>query len=467
MSQRIASQHADVIVIGGGAAGVMAALAAARRGAATVLVERGPAIGGELISGLPILGAANSLGEWLIGRPARDLLDRCDALGGYVGRPWDGRTMHGACVDPEVMKIVLVQALAEAGVRMLLNAVADDVVVAADGTIEGVVVLTKGGPRLLSGSIVVDASGDADVIERAGGRTQKGGDAGELQPVSLVFRMGMVDFDALLDFIRDNPQEFTLAENPIIEQTPAECAQQIHDTGIPFAVLQAEDEGTIMRRAIDAGEMFPTVGMYIWTTSVARREVGLNATRLAGVDATDATAISDALVTLTEQVRTAVGFLTRSVPGFANASLSAIAPKIGVRETRRVVGDEMLSAEDAMEARKSDRGVAKGGHHVDVHGSGTYQKRVHLAGGGSYDIPWGALIPAGTTNVLVAGRCLSSARGANGSARVMGTCMAMGQAAGTGAAMTVDAGTRRVRDVDVAELRRELIADGAVIEGTA
>lgn len=466
MTQRIAHRTTDVLVIGGGAAGVMAALAARENGASTILVERGTAIGGELIGGLPILGSANSRGEWLLGRTARDLFDRCAELDGYVGRPWDGRTMHGTCVDPEVMKIVLVQRLAEAGVQMLLGTVADDVVVSADGTVEGVVVLTKGGRVLISADVVVDASGDADVIERAGGRTHKGGEGGQLQPVSLVFRMGMVDFDELLTFIRDNPSEFTLAENPIIEKTKAECAQAIYDSGIPFAVLQAEGEDTIMRRAIDAGDMFPTVGMYIWTTSFARREVGLNATRLSGIDATDSAAMSEALVTLTQQVRTAVGFLQRNVPGFAGASLSAVAPRVGVRETRRVVGDYTLSTEDAMEARKSPDGVARGGHHVDVHGSGTYQKRVHLANGGSYDIPYGALVPESLQNVLVAGRCLSSTREANGSARVMGTCMAMGQAAGTAAAMAAG-GNRRVRDVPIAKLREQLIQDGAVIEGPA
>lgn len=466
MTQRIAKQHTDVLVIGGGAAGVMAALAARRGGASTTLVERGPAVGGELIGGLPILGAANSRGEWLIGRPARDLLDRCAELDGYVGRPWDGRTMHGACVDPEVMKIVVVQALAEAGVRIMVNAVADDVIVTADGVVDGVIVLTKGGPRLLSADVIIDASGDADVIERAGGRTHKGGDDGALQPVSLVFRMGMVDFDQFLAFVRDSPSEFTLAENPIIEQTEAECARAIYDSGIPFAVLQAEGEETILRRAIEAGEMFPTVGMYIWATSNARREVGLNTTRLAGVDATDAAAIGDALITLTDQVRTAVGFLQKNVPGFAGASLSAVAPRVGVRETRRIVGEYTLSTEDAMESRKSDQGVAKGGHHVDIHGSGTYQKRVHLADGGSYDIPYGALIPVELGNVLVAGRCLSSTREANGSARVMGTCLAMGQAAGTAAALCVGKGTRMVRDLPVAELRARLTVDGAVIDGT-
>lgn len=466
MSQRIARDRVDVLVIGGGAAGVMAALTARRRGASTILVERGPAVGGELIGGLPILGAANSRGEWLIGAPVRDLLERCGELDGYVGRPWDGRTMHGVCVDPEVMKIVVVQALAEAGVRIMVNAVADDVVVGPDGMVEGVVVLTKGGPRLLSANVVIDASGDADVIERAGGRTHKGGEDGVLQPVSLVFRMGMVDFDRFLAFVRDNPAEFTLAENPIVDKSPAECAQAIYDAGIPFAVLQAEGEDTIMRRAIEAGDMFPTVGMYIWTTSVARREVGLNATRLAGVDATDAMAIGNALTTLTDQVRTGVGFLQKKVPGFEGASLSAVAPRVGVRETRRVVGDVTLGTQDAIESRKRPDGVARGGHHVDIHGSGTYQKRVHLADGGSYDIPYGALVPADLTNVLVAGRCLSSTREANGSARVMGTCLAMGQAVGTAAALGVQEGTRLVRDIPVSRLRAELIADGAVIDGT-
>ncbi len=111
-------------------------------------------------------------------------------------------------------------------------------------------------------------------------------------------------------------------------------------------------------------------------------------------------------------------------------------------------------------------GVAKGGHHIDIHGSGTYQKRTPVKDGRSYDIPYGCLVPRTLSNVLVAGRCLSSTREANGSARTMAQCMATGEAAGTAAAMCVECGWEDVRQVPVQDLRRALKAQGAVIDGT-
>jgi hypothetical protein len=118
------------------------------------------------------------------------------------------------------------------------------------------------------------------------------------------------------------------------------------------------------------------------------------------------------------------------------------------------------------EGRKFDDGVAKGGHHIDIHGSGTHQKRTPVKDGRSYDIPYGCLVPQRLSNVLVAGRCLSSTREANGSARTMGQCMSTGEAAGTAAAMCTEFGWADVRQVPVQDLRQALRAQGAVLDGT-
>jgi hypothetical protein len=130
------------------------------------------------------------------------------------------------------------------------------------------------------------------------------------------------------------------------------------------------------------------------------------------------------------------------------------------------MGEYILTAEDVIEGRKFEDGIAKGGHHIDIHGSGTYQQRMPVKGGHSYDIPYGCLVPQSLANVLVAGRCLSSTREANGSARVMGQCMATGEAAGTAAAMCVECNWTDVRDVPVSELRQALKTQGAVLDGT-
>lgn len=465
MAQSISRHHSDVLVVGGGAAGVAASLSARENGASVTLLERGLAVGGELIGGLPYLGTANALGEDIVGGPFRRLLDRCAAAGGYVGHAFDGRLMWGTMADPEMMKLVVVEALTESRVRTLLGCTVDDVIVDGD-RVHGVVALTKTGPALFTGDIVIDASGDADVVSRGGGATWKGDEDGTLQPVTLVFRMSGVDFGSLLDFIGANPDEFTLAENPVIGKTPAECAADIRDSGHPFAMMQGERPGSLLSRAIEEGSMYQTTGIWMWPTSVDRKELGFNTTRVAGVDGTDSFAMAEAMSQLTTQVQQAMAFLRKSIPGFGDAHLSGVAPKVGVRETRRVQGESVLQTQDVLDGVKHPDGVAKGGHHVDLHGSGTYQKRIPVRGGRSYDIPYGTLIPRSFQNVLVAGRCLSSEREANGSARVIGTAAATGQAAGTAAAMVATGGAKAVRDVSVAELRARISDQGGVVDGT-
>lgn len=222
-----------------------------------------------------------------------------------------------------------------------------------------------------------------------------------------------------------------------------------------------------MRAAMRNGELFPTTGMYMWPTAPGRQEMGLNTTRAAAVDPFDTEALSRSVATLSQQVFQALSFVRAHVPGFAAAQVSGVAPRVGIRETRRIIGEDRLETEDVIEGRKRDEVVAKGGHHVDVHGAGTQQQRVHVKDGRSYDVPFGALVPREVANVLVAGRCFSSSREANGSARHMGSCMAMGQAAGTAAALTASKGLPDVRDLDIQELQQTLRSHGGVLTGIA
>ena len=460
----IQSSYSDVVVVGGGASGIAAAAAAADSGATVTLLERGSVLGGELVSGLPILSVANARGEWIVGGIAEELLQSAEKLGGYAGRPFDGRAMWGACVDPEVMKLVVISTLARRGIRVFMGCGVTDVV-QGGGRIEGLIAQAKNGPILVSGSTYIDASGDADLADLAGVPTLKGSDTGELQPVSLTFRMSHIDFAEFLAWLRANPGQFNLAENPAFGMSATECAAAVADSGLPFCVLQGQGERTVLADAIAAGTMFPTTAIWMWPTSLGRQEMGFNTTRVAGVDGTDSLAIGEAAAQLAGQVTQAVEFMKGELPGFGQGHLSGVAPKVGIRETRRIVGDTSLTTAAVVQGEKREDGIARGAHHVDVHGSGTAQVRRYVTDGRSYDIPLGALIPVGLDNVLVAGRCLSSEREANGSARVMGTCLAMGQAAGTTAAMAV--GTGEVRAVPVADVRQRLAAAGAVVSGTA
>ncbi|MCK5805491.1 MAG: FAD-dependent oxidoreductase, partial [Lentisphaeria bacterium] len=434
----------EVVVAGGGAAGVAAAIAAAANGARTLLVESEGTVGGDAITGLPILGACNSRGEWVVGGVLRRLLDRCDAFGETIGPVCDWRTVWGVCVDPECFRLALIETLEAAGVELLLHTIVDAVEM-TDGRVEAVSVVNRNGHRRIAAQQFIDATGDAHIACLAGAPVEAGGERGELQPISLTFRMCNVDFAALVEFVQDEPGEFLLGENLVFSSDPVECARRLADAGYPYAALSAQ--GKTLGHAIECGAMFPCTAAFMTPTSVRKREVCVNTTRLAGIDAADVPSLSKSVGTLGAQIAMAAAFLARSVPGFEQACVSGIAPRIGIRETRRIVGEGMLTMDDVVEGRKSPHGIAKGAHHVDLHGAGTDQVRIPVKDGQSYDIPYACLIPQRVRNLLVAGRCLSSTREANGSARVMGTCMATGEAAGSAAALCAAGGIANVRDL--------------------
>lgn len=465
MAQTLKQEDYDVVVIGGGAAGIAAAVSASRNGARTLLVEAGPMIGGEMLSGLPIDGCLNTRGEWVVGGVAREIFDECDRMGGYVGAFYDWRTIWVVCVDPEIMKLAVVNVVRRSNVNLLLYTFAEDVVV-ADGRVTGVVLLNKNQRTLVTAKVFIDCSGDGDVAVRAGAAHEMGGKDGALQPVSLVFRMQGIDIPRLLNFVGEHPENVAAAENPYYADIPRdEQIRRLVAQGYPKVFFVAK--GPLIQEAIAAGDLHATALIGIGPVSMKRREIYCNTTRIANVDATRTDKLTQALPDLMDQVWTCSKFLAKRVPGFEEAQFSGLAPRIGVRETRRIVGDYVLDFDDVMNARKREDGVAKGAHHVDIHGAGTHQLRQPIKDGGSYDIPLASLIAKDLRNVLVAGRCFSATREANGSARVMGTCLAMGQAVGTTAALAVAAGGMDdIRHVPVGAVRERLKAQGAVIDGT-
>ncbi len=462
MTTAIGTLHYDVVVVGGGSAGVAAAVAAARNGARTLLVDAGPMIGGELVSGLPLNAVLDARGEWVAGGVCRELLDECRALGGLIEPYFDWRSLWLTCVDPEIMKLAVMRLVKRAGVELLLYSFAEDVVV-EHGRVTGIVVLNKNRRTLVTAELFIDCSGDGDIAMMAGAPWEQGGAKGELQPVTLIFRMVGVEPEPLLDFVRRNLDSVGLGECLLEPRSKESCAEQLYRQGI--ASVFFDGNGPLVAGAIARGDLYPCGILAICPVSIARREVSLNTTRIANLDATRTDALSGALPDLFDQVWTCARFLKSSVPGFENAHFSGIAPRIGIRETRRIMGELVLTRDDVLAGRKRADGICKGAHELDVHGAGTAHRREMIKDGGSYDIPYGCLLPRGTTNLLVAGRCLSATREAHGSARVMGTCMGMGQAAGTAAAISATEGAS-LRQLSVAALRERLAAQGAILDGT-
>lgn len=466
MSQSIDHQSFDVIVVGGGSAGIAAAISAASNGARTALIESGNLLGGELLTGMAIDGAISARGEQISGGILDRIMERCEHLGGFVRKLNDWRLIQYVVYDPEIMKIAVPQLVYEAGVSVFLQTFAEGVV-ARDGQVEGVLVRNKSGRSLLTAKVVVDCSGDGDICVAAGSDVLPREAEERLQPVSMMFRMAGVETPQLLDFVVEHPEFFAMGESDAIRggRTDAELAAEIKRQGQPCVFLKGDAE--FLGGAIDRGDMYPTALIMIQPTSNARGEVCVNSTRITLDDPLKADNIASALKELTQQIATCSHFLQKNVPGFANASLSGVAPKLGIRETRRIAGEYLLTTEDVTVGRKSSEGIAKGCHHIDIHEDGIGQTRIPIADGGSYDIPFGCLVPKTLKNVLMAGRCFSAERPAHGSARVMGGCLAMGQAAGTAASMACVGNTQEVdiRNVPVSELRNRLMNAGAILEG--
>jgi len=452
----------DVVVIGGGSAGISAAVSAAKNGAKTLLVESGSMVGSDLLAGLPIDGCLSSRGEWIVKGFAQELFDECKKMGGYIGDFSDRRALYMVAVDPEIMNVAIIELLSRYGVETLLYTFAETVVM--DGEeVKGVMAVNKSGKIMISAKVFIDCTGDGDIAVAAGADYEIGSKTGELQPVSMVFRMAGVDTERLLRFIVEHPENVGLAENPIINKTKEECARELYELGLPKVFF--EGSGPMLSEAIARGDIYPCSMLAIIPVSMDRKEVAINSTRLSGVNAIYPKQLSDSLFDLTEQVKICAAFLKKCVPGFEHAVFSGLAPKIGVRETRRIMGEYVLSEEDILEGRKSEMGIGKGGHELDIHGAAKNHERKQIKDAGSYDIPYGCIIPKGIANMFIAGRCISSSRGAHSSARVMGTCMATGQAAGTAAALSVK-NEKAIRNISIDALREILREQGAVLEGT-
>jgi hypothetical protein len=359
----------------------------------------------------------------------------------------------------------VMEELKRAGVELMLYTLATGVL-NDEGTVRGVFLHNKAGRHLVRAKVVIDASGDADLVDGSGGRTELGKDGVAFQPPSLMFRMIGVDTARLLDGVVENPGNYGLAEFPGLGMTQQECAEALRRQGQPKVVLLG-DRG-LLKAAIAEGEMFPTSIVAVLPVSTQRREVSINCTQVANVDGTDPRNLSAVLPTFFEQIQAAMRFLKARLPGFEAAQFSGVASKIGVRETRRIVGDYVLTEDDVLQGRKRPDVVAKGGHEIDLFAV-TSHRRQTIRDGGSYDLPLSVAIVQGVRNLFAVGRCISATREAQSSARVMGTCMAMGQAAGTAAALCArdSAWSGDVRATDIDALQRLLREQGAILESEA
>lgn len=414
------SHRADVVICGGGPAGLCAAVGAAEEGAATLLVERYGFLGGMATAGLvnPFMSFHTQLEQINAGAFQR-LREYLTADGG-----WSPRKESPNAFDPEIAKLTFDRFCLEAGVHLLLHSTVMDAE-SDGGMVKRVIIQSKTGVQAIEAPVFVDATGDADLAARAGAEYEMGREEdGLCQPMTLKFRMANVDETIMPDRAGIN---------------------ELYDA------------------AKARGEIDNPRENCLWFRTTREGEIHFNTTRVILHDATSAESLSDSEIIARRQVRQMVDFLIKDVPGFANAYLSMVATQIGIRESRRVVGDYTLTAEDVLSARRFPDGIARGAYPVDIHNpAGTGTVIQHLPPNEAYDIPYRCLCPRGFDNLLVAGRPISSDHAAHSSHRVMPIAACNGEAAGVAAGICAVDGCD-IRGVDISRLRQRLRERGANI----
>jgi len=413
------SNDVDVLVVGAGSAGTTAAIAAARGGARTLLVDRFGFLGGTSTAVLDTFYAFYTPGKTphkVVSGIPDEVVERLTDRGMAFERPNTYGAGTGITYDPESLKRVWDELAAEAGVGLLLHAFAF-AVVAEEGRVTSVDVATKSGVRPVRPRVVVDASGDADICALAGAPYEAPGD--DVQSLSTVFRVANVDVERA---------------QSVPKERLWELMREARDSG-RYALTRIEGS---VHRTPHEGVMMALM------------------TRVRKVDATDADQLAAAEVEGRRQAHEYFRFLRDCVPGYERSVLLSTSPAIGVRESRRILGEHVLSADEILAATQFPDQIARCGAPIEEHHSGDDTRWVYLEEGATYGIPFRALLPRVLDNVLVAGRCFSATHDAHASARSMGTCMAMGQAAGTAAALSAEP-----KRLDAAQLRARLREDGA------
>jgi hypothetical protein len=445
-------READVLVIGGGPAGIGAAVGAARAGARTVLVERYGFLGGNATASLvgPFMTSfSNDGSRQIIGGVFDELVRRMEEVGGAIhpekvraGSAEAGYYQFGhdhvTPFNPEVLKVVAADMVMEAGCSLVLHTSFVDPILEG-GAVHGAIVHNKGGLQAIGAGVVVDCSADADVAFRAGAPTQKGRETdGKMQPMTMFFVIGDVDDAAVEAHIRAHPEEEGKLFHGIVE------------------AARARGEFPILRDKIG---IYRTPEKGVWR---------VNTTRLLGLDGTIPEDLTRAEIEGRKQVFALLEFMRRECPGLQQVTLREIAAQIGVRETRRIVGEYVLSMEDLASGRHFEDVIALAGYPVDIHpvdGAGGGVQAALEAGLRSadiYEIPYRSLVPLQVEDLLVAGRCLSATHEAAGAVRVMPPCFAMGQAAGVAAAIAAE---HRVapRRLEVSRVQETLRRQGAIL----
>ncbi len=436
----------DVAVLGGGPAGIAAAISAARNGAKTILIERYGFLGGMSTAAMvyPWMTFHSAVGEQVIKGFAQELVDRLMALDASPGHLRDtiGFTHTLTPYKPEVYKVLACEMLEEAGVDLLLHTSVIDVKAEAE-RINSLILYSKSGITTLQAAVYVDATGDGDIAYMAGAPWEQGNDDHKVQPMTMKFRMKGVDLNKVKQYMQNNPSEF-------YEKSLIADLDELPLTGVMGFFKQWKE----------ANLPIPREGI-LFFSGPNDDEVLVNVSRVSGLDPTKSEDLTKAEVEGRKQVLQLESFFQTYIPGFERAVVSAVGTQIGVRETRRIIGHYVLNGFDVLDGKRFEDVIARSGYPIDIHNpEGKGVTANFIREGGAYDIPFRSIVPQKVSNLLLAGRCISTTHEAQATTRLTPSCMAIGQAAGTAAALAAHNKCAAI-DVPVKELQARLIADHA------
>lgn len=425
----------DVLVIGAGSAGCCAAIAAAEAGAGRVgLIERYGFAGGTSTQILDTFYGFYTPGDEprkVVGGLPDRVVERLRQTDDVFLRPNTYGAGTGVTYNPERLKLVWDQLLAEAGVRVLLHATLVDAEADSHGRLTGILIHTKSGFYRLTARRFIDASGDADLCHLAGVPYEKAGEIDPAQTLTTTFRMAGVDLDRF-----EQAGGKAMLNQKMTEAVETGRHPLPRKRGSAHRMVQAGCIATV-------------------------------AVRVANLDATDFEQLGGAEREGRWQAFIYEAFFRDRVPGYERAKIIGLAHHIGVRETRRVYGEYRLTREDCLGAARFEDGVLLCGAPIEDHRpAADGEQETHWAyveKEFAYDVPYRTLVPEGRDELWVAGRCFSATHDAHASCRSMGQTMSMGQAAGVAAAMSLEADCSAAT-IDIPDLQDRLRRLGTVLE---
>ena len=445
--------QAEVVVCGGGTAGAFAAIAAAREGRDVLLVEQFGMLGGSATAGLvmPVMSShmpGNPQCSWIaeeLNRRLRDL--RASGL--------DGRSF-----DPVIVKVLLEDMCGEYHVRLLYHTSLADVVRDGD-QISSIVVVNKDGLSRIKGRIFIDCTGDGDLSVRAGAKYTSGNpDTGLNQPMSLRYIVDGIDMLSFRDYLEELRIQTGITED---ETHVSSDGTYMYGAFTPslHSFLRP-----VFEAAHNAGDLTEDDLLYWQAFSIPGRygSLAFNCPEIfEDTNGTNARHLTSAQVKGKQAILRQLAFYRKYFRGFERAYIADIAVMVGVRESREIQTEFVLTAEDILSHRKHTDMICQSNYPIDVHGK--QLKNLHLKesfedGKPWYDIPWRCLIVSGISNLLVAGRCLGADFYCQASVRVQQSARATGEAAGIGAALSLEK-KMQPREIKGQEIKARMQARGA------